>query len=523
MDGPDFDRYFKFIEFNFNVSKKLSSEQGFVYYDLHSIYFFLKDYPLSEANFFIYIHKNIQEVNFILLLIGFAGFYKLLKFLNYDSNTIFFTLLIVSIFPITISQILVLKPEIYSFSVFPWIIYSMELFKKSGKLKYIFFAVPLTVGAISTKGSIFAMLILCLLLFYGKDLFVYLPKKDPKSFIIVTLFFLILLFSIFIENNEFNDRSLFDLASGEYYEEKYNNKAPLSIFYKLDISELIYYPYKHNHSSSAFSILLLDTFGDYFDLYWNNDASQFFKNRKELLIVEQSSAYKFPEINLEKGVIKIFSEDIFEIYPRRLLGLLFSAVIYFQLLKQIFNKKRNKKFLFLPFLGILILGVHVTTGIPSNNFDINTGDTLKPLYFSFFLITSFIFVLANLIDKKRLRKFFVILIIPFLIYLYGFPKNYDDDNFIYLYKLNSYTELCNINSYLLNFELSNLDFECDKNSQPEMSEFKRYPEYKHFLKLPIIKKVNITITLLSLISILCLMFPNLRIKHFFAFGRNKKY
>ena len=25
------------------------------------------------------------------------------------------------------------------------------------------------------------------------------------------------------------------LASGEYYEEKYNNKAPLSIFYKLDI------------------------------------------------------------------------------------------------------------------------------------------------------------------------------------------------------------------------------------------------------------------------------------------------
>ena len=335
-------------------------------------------------------------------------------------------------------------------------------FKKSRKLKYIFFAIPLTVGAISTKGSIFAMLILFLLFFYGKDLFIYLPKKHPKNFIIISLFFLILLFGIFIENNESNDRSLFDLASGEYYEEKYNNRAPLSIFYKLDFSELIFYPYKHNHSSSAFSIILLDTFGDYFDLYWNNDASQLFKNRKELLIVEQSSTYRFPEINLEKGVIKIFSQDIYEIYPRRSLGLLFSVLIYFQLIKQIFNKKRNKKFLLLPFLGIFILGVHVTTGIPSNNFDINTGDTLKPLYISFFLITAFIFVIANIIDKKHSRKFFAILIIPFLIYLYGFPKNYDDDYYIYLYKLNSYTEFCEINSYFVNFELSNLNFECDK-------------------------------------------------------------
>ena len=103
----------------------------------------------------------------------------------------------------------------------------MEHFKKSRKLKYIFFAIPLTVGAISTKGSIFAMLILFLLFFYGKDLFIYLPKKHPKNFIIISLFFLILLFGIFIENNESNDRSLFDLASGEYYEEKYNNRAPL--------------------------------------------------------------------------------------------------------------------------------------------------------------------------------------------------------------------------------------------------------------------------------------------------------
>ena len=61
-------------------------------------------------------------------------------------------------------------------------------------------------------------------------LFIY-QKKASKNFIIISLFFLILLFGIFIENNESNDRSLFDLASGEYYEEKYNNRAPLSIFF----------------------------------------------------------------------------------------------------------------------------------------------------------------------------------------------------------------------------------------------------------------------------------------------------
>ena len=42
-DSPDFIRYFKFLEFNVNVVTSTSSEQGFLFYDLHSLYFYLRN------------------------------------------------------------------------------------------------------------------------------------------------------------------------------------------------------------------------------------------------------------------------------------------------------------------------------------------------------------------------------------------------------------------------------------------------------------------------------------------------
>ena len=43
-------------------------------------------------------------------------------------------------------------------------------------------------------------------------------------------------------------------------------------------------PIKHNHADSFIGITLLETTGDYFDLYWDNDATEFFENRKKYLL-----------------------------------------------------------------------------------------------------------------------------------------------------------------------------------------------------------------------------------------------
>ena len=95
---------------------------------------------------------------------------------------------------------------------------------------------------------------------------------------------LILLISFFTalsyENNNANGKSILDIQSGSTIESNYDYKAPRSIVYKVDMYRLVTSPIKHNHAGSFIGITLLETSGDYFDLYWDNDATKYFKNRK---------------------------------------------------------------------------------------------------------------------------------------------------------------------------------------------------------------------------------------------------
>ena len=55
---------------------------------------------------------------------------------------------------------------------------------------------------------------------------------------------------------------------------------------------MFFYPYKHLHNESAIHITLLDSFGDYFDLYWENDASNFYKLRHDFFVFENFVNYE---------------------------------------------------------------------------------------------------------------------------------------------------------------------------------------------------------------------------------------
>ena len=71
------------------------------------------------------------------------------------------------------------------------------------------------------------------------------------------------------------------------YDAEYDYKSDSSIFYKIHPSKLFYGP-DYNlvsptiHSESLIDITLLDTFGDYFDLYFDLESSSFTKIEKIL-------------------------------------------------------------------------------------------------------------------------------------------------------------------------------------------------------------------------------------------------
>ena len=69
-------------------------------------------------------------------------------------------------------------------------------------------------------------------------------------------------------------------------------KPPKSIIYNIDLYELVSNPNKHNHADSFIGITLLETTGDYFDLYWDNDSTNYFKNRRDSLKHIQSERNK---------------------------------------------------------------------------------------------------------------------------------------------------------------------------------------------------------------------------------------
>ena len=75
------------------------------------------------------------------------------------------------------------------------------------------------------------------------------------------------------------------------------------------------------------------------------------------------------------------------------------------------QKNEIRKFLLAPFVGIFVILLHVITGFPVNNFDPNLGDTLKPIYYSHFLIIAAAFLSSEIFQKSKKNIF---LLVPFI-------------------------------------------------------------------------------------------------------------
>ena len=492
LDSPDFNKYIVYLQHFFD-GQITNKEHGLMYYYVHSLNYSIFYSDLNNFEFFI--HRSIQNVNFYIYIIGLIGYYFLLQYLNFSNKTIFATFIFINFFPPSISMRLVFKPEILAFALLPWIILALEKFLKSKKIKYLFFSIPLLISALTIKGNVLVIISVYLLISYFK-VFIVCSKKRLFLIIVLSLIGFAL---ITLENNKVNGKSILDIQSGSTIEENYNFKAPPSIIYKIDMFKMLSSPIKHNHAKSFLGITLLETTGDYFDLYWDNDASAYFENRKELISYEQSNEIKPPIYDEKNSSITIFQQRMTDVYLYETIGLVISIFLFYFLLTYTKKHKNFRKYLIAIFIGMLVLLFHSITGIPKNNFDPLVGDTFKPLYYSFVFIFSFAFLIAIMLKERKFRQFYIVLYCFVIFFILGFPKNSDFVPKTHMLQSIQTSVYCPVEKLIY---LDGTDFEdmnCSKSiSFSEDSELSMYRnKIEH-------KPVNLFFLILNFISMACL-------------------
>tara|TARA_B100001564_G_scaffold191068_1_gene160497 strand:+ start:1158 stop:2813 length:1656 start_codon:yes stop_codon:yes gene_type:complete len=510
-DSPDFDDYYIYLEYLANNISSTGREQGLFYYYLQSWYFYLFNSGFEDPTFLTYLHRSIQQVNFLLYVLGLIGLFILFKKYNYKTNAILCSLIFLNFLPLSIMQRIIFKPEILSFALLPWLIFSLESFRTSRKFKYLIFGLIFFVISIASKGSVLAMYLVFFLIFYGKLIF----QLNKKQFISIFILFFVMLSFLLYEDISSNGQNLVQLESGSTLDPTYDFKAPLSILYDIDMYQLVASPIKYKHSNSFISITLLDTFGDYFDIFWDNDSSLYSKNRKDVIEIRESKVIKGPEFNNIENTAVFYLQNNTDLYMRKIVGLIMSIVFFYIYFKNLKIKNDQRKFLLAPLVGIFVILFHIISGFPVNNFNPSMGDTLKPIYYGHFFVLAAAFLSVRLFDKKIWNRFYLIPYILFVLFIFGFPKAIDEEFKNDLIAINSFSHSCEINSSFLSF----IDYVDNKNSFEQrctesfvQSELNfDFVEYSSYTIKPRFKIFNSLFFLFGTVSILYIFLTNTRL------------
>ena len=457
-ESPDFNKYFVYFD-HFFLNNPTNHEHGLSYYYLQSIH--LNAFFSNQENVKLALHKSVGDVNFYLFIIGLFGIYKLFKFFNFSDKSISLTLLFLNFFPPAISLRLVYKPEVFAFSLFPWIIYLFEKFKKTKQKSYLFMTFPLLLITLTMKGNILVIVALYLLICNYKIF----SMLKISSIVSLTLSFIILFTLVTIENNSSNGKYILDIQSGAALESNYDFKAPKSIIYKTNFYKLFSSPVKHNHAESFIAITLLETSGDYFDLYWDNDATNYFKSRLKIFNFEQSNEIKFPKIDLESKTVTIFQQRSTDVYIYETMALILSIILFVSLFGAIIISPDFRIYLIAIFVGMAVILLHTITGYPKNNFDPLVADTFKPLYYSFVFLFSFSFVIVLCLEKKIFKFHHLLIYCLLIIFMLGFPKkDYSEVDNMFIQKI-EHSTFCEIEKNIYIDENVDLNISCNPSNK----------------------------------------------------------
>ena len=427
--GLDFSsKYFTYLNhFIFGNPLEVKDGQGIIYYFLISLVGKYNIKLLGPNNFNEVFNNIVQFGNLILTVLFFVGLYKYLLLLQINKNKIFYVFSVINFFPPLIYLRLTFKAEILALALFPWLLYIYNKIKLNKNLYLKIFFIIIFSIILTIKPSI-SMMVLVSFLFIEKETII----KNYKLIIFSFIGSLIL----FKFNNDYVGLSFnsFDVTGT-----RWDNRVNLKFFLTFDLKKFVTEPLFNNLSDSFLSILLLDTFSDYFRFFWKHQ--------------EQTNYLAFNSINISNNFhISNYLRDYIAIFLS--FGMYLMFIINYKI-----KEFEFKRIFLLPFIGIFTL-ITSAAGIPVNNFDPNTADTFKVHYFSFLLVISFAFLLLT----SNIKVYYHLFLIPIFVFIMGFPKANQNDLIIDLTRKYNLSEVCLINlsnnSCRNVFEItcSNIDF-----------------------------------------------------------------
>lgn len=440
----DYIKYEKYLSFFQYKSEYTGSGQGLIYYYLVSFISYLRKNSATNLNEVNFINSNIHFTNFLIYTLGLIGFYYLLKKYRFRKTSIYIALTTVNFcMPIFIMRAQ-LKPEILAFGLLPWILLGLEnYFEKPSVKTFLVPLFPMTI-VLSTKGSITGMVSIFLFLSFFRKLKSNL-LKHLICFLILSLSFIL----IFAENNSVNEYNVFEHNTSS--EPQYDNSADFDFLIHINKWDFYYFPIFPYHNNSAIGITMLDSYGDYFNVYTNYDANLFIYERSELFFLSFKDADQF---NYGQYLPEYFS-IMFTI-------ILFLSGFYYS------YKNRNHFIYYLsPLIGLFILIINAF-GYPSNNFNPLVGDTLKTTYYSFLTGLTFIFLITTVFKKINIIKLLLFVMLPLIFFVVlGFPKENKSKINFYLEEKIELSVFCP----LITTSYINKDIDDCFNSQKKVCEY----------------------------------------------------
>ena len=444
----DFFKYYSYINYFTGLDVKIDYGQGVIYYFLIAKRLLSRVEDISYQNYEMILNVSIQEVNFIFFLFGLLGFFYLLKFRNFKTETILVCFVLLIFLPQSIYLRAVMKPEIIAFAFTPWVLVNLEKYLLDKKLKNLFLLLPFLALILNSKGSIAGMLLVYLFIAY----FEILKKISLKNFIIVFISLILIISLVQFENYSITGTSLLDRP----YDIEYDQKAEPKILFKVNLLEAARNPFfkldetgETYHNDSVVNTILLDSFGDYFNQLFDNDEQKYFSDYRKILFVNNSeySFFETRQINYKGKFSEILMNKMDHI--RKLVSLIYSLIFYGGLLFLFYKDKENRRFYVAPFIGIFVLYVN-SLGFPSNNFNIIKGDTFKAFYFSFLLTIAVLFLGMKLFNKIDLtRVVLLVFLVCSFIFITGHPKENSQELSEHLIISNQYSPMCTINNLLI--------------------------------------------------------------------------
>ena len=393
IDGTDFYRYFRYIEYFNGTIDTPSREQGLFYFWFVSLFIELSE-QFYVADKWEYIYSSaIQIANFILYLIGLIGFFLFMRVKKINLTQIFLALTFLNIFPPVFGGRLIMKPEMLAFALFPWILLGIEDYFKNKNIFTLIGITPLLAVIATSKGTVFVLVSCSILFIYYKKI----KKIKFQDLAIPVAIFLVMSYFLYQENFAINNVSM--LSHPEL--ESYLFRAPLSFIFSINFVEIFSDPFRNVHANSFLGITAIDLFGDYFNRYWDHERSLFISNRKQVVS--------------------------FLDFPRRNLSVLLSIMFF------IFTFIKQKSYVFSAYTKVYLVGIFIllltSLGVFGLHFNPNKGDTVKTHYYFFLLAFSFVFLIINFLRKTTFNTQIIITVLAFFMFTFivGFPKNFDDN------------------------------------------------------------------------------------------------